>query len=77
VKHLKRLENVKTISDTSCSCSYVKFMVNGDLCLLNKVFLVSTSVAFVLISVAFTGFDRDVIKTFFTVSPSAVYNGVA
>ncbi len=54
-------------------------------------FLVSTSVAFVLISVALTEFcaefltrfDRDVIDsalnstTFFTVSPSTVYNSVA
>ncbi len=39
MKHLKRLENIKTISATSCSCSYVKFMLNGeDLCLLNIVF---------------------------------------
>ncbi len=37
--------------------SYVKSMVNGgDFCLLNIVSLVSTSVAFVLISVALTEF---------------------
>ncbi len=36
MKHLKTLEN---ISATSCSCSYVKSMVNGgDLCLLNNGF---------------------------------------
>ncbi len=50
--------------------------------------LVSTSVAFVLMSVVLHNsvpnlnashrFDRDVIEsTLFTVSPSAVYNGVA
>ncbi len=51
--------------------------------------LVSTSVAFVLMSVALTEFEcfsqnlRDVIDSavnstaFFTVSPSTVYNGVA
>ncbi len=39
MKLLKTLENIKTISATSCSCSYVKSMVNGgDLCLLNNVF---------------------------------------
>ncbi len=39
MKHLKTLENIKTISATSCSCSYVKTMANvGDLCLLNNVF---------------------------------------
>ncbi len=39
MKHLKTLENIKTNSATSCSCSYVKSMVNGeDLCLLNNVF---------------------------------------
>ncbi len=39
MKHLKTLENIKTISTTSCSCSYVKSIVNGgDLCLLNNVF---------------------------------------
>ncbi len=36
---LKTLENIKTISACSCSCSYVKSIVNGgDLCLLNNVF---------------------------------------
>ncbi len=34
MKHLKTLENIKTISATSCFCSYVKY---GDLCLLNNV----------------------------------------
>ncbi len=39
MKHLKTLENINTISATSCSCSYGKSMVNGgDLCLLNNVF---------------------------------------
>ncbi len=39
MKHLKTLENIKSISATSCSCSCVKSMVNGgDLCLLNNVF---------------------------------------
>ncbi len=39
MKHLKTLKNIKTISATSCSCSYVKSMVNGeDLYLLNNVF---------------------------------------
>ncbi len=57
MKHLKTLENIKSISATSCSCSCVKSMVNGgDLCLLNNVFLVSTSVALVLISLALTEF---------------------
>ncbi len=36
MKHLKTLES---ISDTSCTCSFVKSMVNGgDLCLLSNVF---------------------------------------
>ncbi len=38
VKHLKTLGNIKTISATNCSCSYVKYMVNGgNLWLLNNV----------------------------------------
>ncbi len=57
MKHLKTLEKIKTISATSCSCVYVKSMVNGeDLCLLNNVVLFSTSVVFVLVSVALTEF---------------------
>ncbi len=57
MKHLKTLEKIKTISPTSCSCVYVKSMVNGeDLCLLNNVVLFSTSVVFVLVSVALTEF---------------------
>ncbi len=57
MKHLKTLKT-KTISATRCSCSCVKSMVNGgDLCLLNDVFLVSTSVVFVLIYVALTEFE--------------------
>ncbi len=37
MKHLKTLENIRPA--TSCSCSYVKSMVNGgDLCLLNNGF---------------------------------------
>ncbi len=60
MKHLKTLENIKTISATS-SCSYVKSMMNGgDLCLLNNVFLVSTSVVFVLISVVLTEFCAEI-----------------
>ncbi len=39
MKHLKTVENIKTISATNCTCSCVKSMVNrGDLCLLNNVF---------------------------------------
>ncbi len=57
MKHLKTLKT-KKISATRCSCSYVKSMVNGgDLCLLNNVFLVSTSVVFVLIYVVLTEFE--------------------
>ncbi len=37
MKHLKTFENIKTISATSCSSSYVKSMMNGgDLCLFNN-----------------------------------------
>ncbi len=61
MKHLKTLKNIKTISATSCSCSYVKSMVNGEhLYLLNNVFLVSSFQMengwIVLISVALTEF---------------------
>ncbi len=39
MKHLKTLENIKTISSTCCSYRYVKSMVNGGyLCLLNNVY---------------------------------------